>query len=212
MLTHSSLIAPLGDHRRNHIQPSKSRKRKRKSKEHEDDAPPPAPEVGKHILVGINAITRHLEALAARTVPSTFPDLVPSLGNAQPPRPLSVILLTHPKPSTSPAHAHFPTLLHLSNLQSPTPQATRLIPLSTSTDARLASTLHIPRVGALAVFADAPGAKALEAFVRQNVDVTTCAWIDEAADVKWSGVNVTSGVSTEKEKVGIVRDSKASKE
>jgi ribonuclease P/MRP protein subunit POP3 len=114
-------------------------------------------------------------------------------------RPLSMIILTHPKPSTSPAHAHFPTLVHLSNLQPPSSSprptnATRLIPLASSTDARLASKLHIPRVGALAIFADAPGAAALEAFVRQNVDVTACVWIDEAMAVEWRGVNVKAEV------------------
>jgi ribonuclease P/MRP protein subunit POP3 len=200
MLTCSSLIAPLGDHRRTHIHPSKDKKRKRKSKEDDNDAPPPpVPEIGKHILVGTNAVTRHLEALAARTAPSTFVDVVPEDESEEGhhlPRPLGIVLLTHPKPSTSLAHAHFPTLVHLANLKSPTSGATRLVPLATSTDTRLASTLHIPRVGALAVFAEAPGAKALEAFVRQNVDVTTCPWIDEATDVKWRGVNVTSGVGT----------------
>lgn len=119
-------------------------------------------------------------------------------------RPLSMIFLTHPKPAASPAHAHFPTLVHLSTLQSlsntttPAMTQTRLICLATSADTRLASALHIPRVGALAIFADAPGAKALEEFVRDNVDVTECKWLDEVMKAEWRGLNVKTEVSIAK--------------
>ena len=119
-------------------------------------------------------------------------------------RPLSMVILTHPKPSASPAHAHFPTLIHLSTLHNPVntipppaPQP-RLIPLASSADARLASALHIPRVGALAIFADAPGAKSLEDFVRDNVDVTEAKWLDEAMEAEWRGVNVKTEMSVAK--------------
>jgi ribonuclease P/MRP protein subunit POP3 len=112
-------------------------------------------------------------------------------------RPLSMVIITHPKPSASTAHAHLPTLVHLSTIKSPLDQATtgqlhatRLIPLASSTDARLASNLHIPRVGALTIFADAPGAKALENFVREKVGITACPFIDEALAAKWKGINV----------------------
>ncbi|KAH7065803.1 hypothetical protein BKA63DRAFT_608347 [Paraphoma chrysanthemicola] len=215
-----NLLAPLGEHRKTHIQPSKGKKRKRKSQEQKhsenqndtsaqhDSTPLPAPEIGKHILVGINSITRHLEALAARIAPPSMP-VAASRNDQQPqattdddnmddvendPNPLSILILTHPKPSLSPSHAHFPTLIHLSNLHPPsstTPSPpTLLIPLATPSDARLASTLHIPRVGALAIFAGAPGAKALEEFVREKVDVTECRWVDEAMGAEWRGVNV----------------------
>ena len=112
-------------------------------------------------------------------------------------RPISLIILTHPKPNLSPAHAHIPTLVHLSTLpptdSSPTHPPTRLIPLPTPADARLASKLHIPRVGALAVFAGAPGAKVLEEYVREHVEVTECKWVDEAMRAEWKGVNVGTG-------------------
>jgi ribonuclease P/MRP protein subunit POP3 len=111
-------------------------------------------------------------------------------------RPVSMVLITHPKPSTSIAHAHFPTLVHLSTLNSaPDPNTTRLVPLATSADARLSSALHIPRIGALAILANAPGAKALEDFVREKVDTTSCPWIDEAMAAQWRGVNVKSETS-----------------
>jgi ribonuclease P/MRP protein subunit POP3 len=228
-LTTNSLIAPLGEHRKTHIQPSKGKKRKRKSKDANDasttattEAPPPPPEVGKHILIGINSITRHLEALAAQHAPPSTPVVAANENldeQNEPLQPLSIVILTHPKPSSSPAHAHFPTLVHLSTLQAPssssaqttatttttnTAPPTRLIPMPSSTDARLASALHIPRVSALAIIADAPGAKALEAFVRDNVGATACAWIDEAVRAEWRGVNVRSEVVGGKQQTGKV--------
>ncbi|KAF2819470.1 hypothetical protein CC86DRAFT_460565 [Ophiobolus disseminans] len=201
-----NLLAPLGDYRRAHIHPSRGRKRKRKSTEHGNDpttieAPPP-PEIGKHILVGINSVTRHLEALAARNAPKSMPiaDEEKEDGESDDLRPLSMVILSHPKPSISPAHAHLPTLIHLSSLHppsaNPTSTTTRLIPLASSTDARLASALHIPRVGALAIFAPAPGAPALEAFVQDTVDVTACKWIDEAMAADWKGLTIKTEFAT----------------
>jgi ribonuclease P/MRP protein subunit POP3 len=194
-----SLLAPLGDHRKTHIDPIKGRKRKRQSKNESttSEPPPPSPEIGKHILIGINAVTRHLEALAARNAPATMLASADenSTSDDEPPRPISMVILTHPKPSLSPVHAHLPTLIHLSTLKTQIDtQPTRIVPLATSTEPRLSSALHIPRIGALAILANAPGAKALEDFVRENVDTTTCKWIDEAVGAEWRGVNVKSGV------------------
>jgi ribonuclease P/MRP protein subunit POP3 len=164
-------------------------------------------------------VTRHLEALAARNAPSTAPialaEKTPIEGSKQKPedpqdisdqgkqdgktqpgeglRPLSMVVLTHPKPSLYPAHAHIPTLLHLSTLSPPTSLTTiptRLVSLPTSMDALLASALHIPRVGALAICEGAPGAKALETYIRENLGVTECQWIEEAMSAEWRGVNV----------------------
>lgn len=101
----------------------------------------------------------------------------------------------------SPAHAHLPTLIHLSTLKpSSSDKTTRLIPLATSTDARLASALHIPRVGALAIFANAPGAKSCEDYVRSKVGVAECPWIDEAMSAQWKGTNVKTEYAAGKTK------------
>jgi ribonuclease P/MRP protein subunit POP3 len=166
------------------------------------DAPPPAPEIAKHVLVGINSVTRHLEALVVRNAPSTTPVATSKSQRLEYEngRPLSMVIVTHPKPAQSIAHAHLPTLVHLSALHSSstasppttTPTATRLISLATTTDARLASMLHIPRVGALAVFGGAPGARALEEFVRDRVGLTECKWIDEA--LEWRGANIKENI------------------
>lgn len=175
---------------------------------------PLPPELGKHILVGINSVTRHLEALAAsKALPAALEaargeEKDPGVGDElhaadedQDLRRFSMVIMTHPNPSLSPAHAHLPTLVHISTLSAAkatttvdpaTNLAARLVPLPTSTDSRLASKLHIPRVGALGIFEAAPGARALEEYVRQHVDLTECRWIDEAVHADWKGVNVKS--------------------
>ncbi|KAI4605705.1 hypothetical protein J4E80_010488 [Alternaria sp. BMP 0032] len=58
-----------------YIHPSKGKKRKRNTKANEDgpENTPPSPEIGNHLLVGINSVTRHLEALAAENAPTTAP-------------------------------------------------------------------------------------------------------------------------------------------
>ncbi|KAF9691808.1 hypothetical protein EKO04_010460 [Ascochyta lentis] len=205
-----NLLIPLGEHRKRHIQPSKGKKRKRDTKPAADDNHQPSPPaIGSHILVGLNSVTRHLEALAARTAPpnlaipeskasSTKDRTSAEAATKKQPeptlRPLSTVILTHPRPSLSPSHAHIPTLLHLATFQpNPGPHPpppTRLVALPTSTDARLASALHIPRVGALGIYDGAPGAKALEEYVRQHVGVTECLWIEEAMKPEWRGLNV----------------------
>jgi ribonuclease P/MRP protein subunit POP3 len=202
----NSLLAPLGEHRKTHIQPSRGKKRKRNSKVPPGDTRiPPAPVIGSHLLLGLNSVTRHLEALAASSAPPSVPvkdtdghtpnksDDTQKIAEATV-RPLSMVILTHPQPALSPSHAHIPTLLHLATLQ-PTPKTkvsepTRLIALATSNDARFANALHIPRVGAIGIYEGAPGAKALEDYVRKYVGLTECLWVDEAMKPEWRGLNV----------------------
>lgn len=199
------------------MHPSRGKKRKRATTQPDQDdstmaeTPPPRPAIGNHVLVGLNSVTRHLEALAAKTAPSTAlaacreqeQEGAKALAHNDL-RPLSMVVLSHPKPSLSPAHAHLPTLVHLCSLSRPcaTPDscktATRLVPLPTSADSRLASRLHIPRVGALGIYADAPGAKALEDYVREHVGVTECKWIDEAMSGEWRGMNVRNEMARAK--------------
>ncbi|KAG9376818.1 hypothetical protein A1F94_012418 [Pyrenophora tritici-repentis] len=180
-----NLVTPLGDHRHVYIHPSKGKKRKRNIKPDKDvstmaDTPPPPPEISNHLLVGLNSVTRHLEALAAKTAPSTAPSAPVSDSETNVLSPLSMVILTHPKPTLSPAHAHLPTLVHLATL----PPA--------STASRTAN--GIPRAGALAIYQGAPGAKTLEDYVREHIGVTQCPWIDEAMSAEWKGLNVKSEI------------------
>jgi ribonuclease P/MRP protein subunit POP3 len=205
-----SLVGPIGEHRKTHILPSKGRKRKRATNATPvEPSKVPSPTIASHILVGLNSVTRHLETQAASTAPPTAPINGTSIDeqdnptqtdqreSATPPRILSIVILTHPQPSLSPSHAHIPTLLHLANLRrdpgTMPAETTRLVCLATSNDARLANTLHIPRVGAIGILEGAPGAKDLEEYVRKHVGSTECAWVDEALRSEWRGLNVQQG-------------------
>jgi ribonuclease P/MRP protein subunit POP3 len=117
-----------------------------------------------------------------------------------------MIFICQPKLSQSIAHAHLPTLVHLSTFGASSntasaafSTATRLVPLPVSADTRLASCLGIPRVGAIAVFGGAPGARALEAFVRQKVGFVECKWIDEAIKAEWKDINVKNEEAAKKQ-------------
>lgn len=204
-----SLLTPLGEHRKAHIQPSKGKKRKRDMQSTSNGVSVPLPPaIGSHVLVGLNSITRYLEALAAGTVPpaasldkptaSEHEQTVPGNDIGQQTetflRPLGLVILTHPQPSLSPSHAHVPELLHLATVhpqsRNKSLESTRLVTLPTSNDARLASALHIPRVGAVGIFEGAPGAKALEDYARKHVGLTECPWIEQATKPEWRGLNV----------------------
>lgn len=201
-----NLIAPIGEYRKTHIHPSKGRKRKRCINAAPDESSRlPAPATASHVLIGLNSVTRHLETQAASTAPPTAPinettterdnpTQIDDKDSATSSRTLSVVILTHPQPSLSPSHAHIPTLLHLANLRrdpgTMPAEPTRLVCLATSNDARLASALHIPRVGAIGILEGAPGANALEEYARKHVGLTECAWVDEALKSEWRGLNV----------------------
>ncbi len=204
-----SLLVPLGEYRKTHIPSSKGKKRKRDTKSAPlDTLKPPVPAIGLHVLIGINNVTKHLETLAASAAPPSVPinesnvyeqeSSISDNGTRQRSKslvtPLSFVILTHPQPSLSPSHAHIPTLLHLATLQhhpeASSSEPTRLISLPTSYEARIASALHIPRVGAIGIYNGAPGAKALEEYVREHVGLTHCAWVDEALEPAWHGLDV----------------------
>ncbi|KAF2015203.1 hypothetical protein BU24DRAFT_173248 [Aaosphaeria arxii CBS 175.79] len=100
--------------------------------------------------------------------------------------PLPVVIIPHPTPSASLAHAHLPTLIYISSLD--TAQPTRLVCLPSSAETRLASALHIPRLGALAIKKDAPGAGPLIQYIREHVERVECPWIGEGLRAEWQGV------------------------
>ncbi|KAF2788214.1 hypothetical protein K505DRAFT_206165, partial [Melanomma pulvis-pyrius CBS 109.77] len=210
-----NLVEPLGHYRETHLPPSKGTKRKRhppSASSPDTSSPPPAPPaLTQHLLIGLNSITRHLSTLAAANAPSTTraPQLQPSppAGESVPKLPASepkslpkitLLILPTLTPSTSLAHAHLPTLLYLSSKPStvtttpstsPSPSPSpRLVTLPPSSEARIASALHIPRVGAIAVLEGAPGADTLVQYVREKVGVVECAWVEEGMRAEWRGV------------------------
>ncbi|KAF2497432.1 hypothetical protein BU16DRAFT_505789 [Lophium mytilinum] len=216
-----NLLTPIGRHRSTHIPPSKGRsnrisKRKRAAQDppsvpSQEPPPPPPPALSAHLTIGLNATTRHLEALAAQYGPSLkSPAKRSEAEQPAPPRALALVLIPHPNPPSSLIHAHIPTLVALSSppRQSSSGQESevdkvaaerqpaRLVSLPTSSEARLASALHLPRLSALGILEGAPGADALIEFVRQRVAFVEVGWLREAGLEEvgegggWGGIKV----------------------
>ncbi|ORY15158.1 hypothetical protein BCR34DRAFT_612328 [Clohesyomyces aquaticus] len=216
-----TIFTPIGDHRRTHRPPSKGKKSNKRKRAASNEEPiPPPPPVSNHILIGMNTVTRHLSALAATSCPSTLLASIssppaakhqdglhdlnpphepppPNHSHEPPPTPLSLLILPHPSPSSSLPHAHLPTLVHLASLTHPSPkksEPTRLVPLSSASEARLAAALHLPRVGAIGILESAVGegvgVDALVGYVREKVGRVECKWIEEAVGAEWKGVRI----------------------
>ncbi|KAF2270232.1 hypothetical protein CC78DRAFT_196022 [Lojkania enalia] len=211
-----NLLSPLGHHRKTHNPPSQGKKRKRKSKSKSstnndsvsaplDISTPPVPPLSKCILVGLNSVTRHMSSLASLSAPSaasaiTNPDKEQRTEkpSVEIPVPISVLIIPHLSPQSSLSHAHLPTLFYLSthsaqldsSIASSLTTPSRLIALPTSAEAKLASALHLPRVGALGILEGAPGAEALLNYVRDTVGDVECPWIEEGLKAEWKGVKV----------------------
>lgn len=147
---------------------------------------PPMPTVASHVLVGLNTVTRHLSDCAEKYAPRTVPAFQHHALESESPRRLSLIVLPHPMPSSSLPHAHLPTLAYLSSVRSDSP--TRLVALSTAFESRLASVLHLPRVGAIGILEGAPGADSVVDYVREHVEPVQCDWLEEAWKAEWKGL------------------------
>lgn len=75
-----SLLSPIGQHRSNHVIPSKGKRSKKRQREEEkkkeepeageNPSIPPTPEISSFIIVGLNNITRSLEALSQKSKPT----------------------------------------------------------------------------------------------------------------------------------------------
>lgn len=152
-------------------------------------------------------MTRHLSELAAKTAPKALAasqkpndpeELMSHESNhveirkrteEKSLRPVSIIILPHPHPTSSLPHAHLPTLVYLSSTKTDTP--TRLVTLQVKAESRLAEALQIPRVGAIGILEGTPGANALIDYVRTNVDPVQCKWIEEGLKAEWKGVKTS---------------------
>ncbi|KAF2715126.1 hypothetical protein K504DRAFT_396169 [Pleomassaria siparia CBS 279.74] len=191
-----NLIEPLGIHRKIYISPSAGKKRKRKEESNKESPPAPAPPLTHHLLIGLNSITRHLSAQAGvETSPylasaSKSESATPTTDKSSPSK-IAVLIIPTLTPSASLAHAHLPTLLHLSAARpsgSTHSALPRLVTLPPSSENRIASALHIPRVGAIAVLESAPGADFLIQYVREKVGFVECAYIDQGLKAEWKGI------------------------
>ncbi|KAL5351351.1 RNase P and RNase MRP subunit [Pseudogymnoascus australis] len=180
----TSFLSPIGHYRITHITPSKG-KRNKKAKRRElrsgaaqraqDEALVPPPELSSHILVGLNSITRHLEAQSRKACPPSLGMPIPI--SDSPGRHLAVVVTTWPSvPPILTSHLH--KLLQTSSLLHPNLPPTRLAILPRSSEKRLCSALGVPRAGFIGIFDSAPHATAVIDFCLANVpDLEVGEWL-----------------------------------
>lgn len=171
------------------MEPSKgkrSKKRKRKEAVSEDVvSKPPVPEISSFVLVGLNSITRHLEASSRFSKSKKAPEEPaaeatandPPISNdsketespepTQPPPHLTVLFLPTPPPPI--LQSLLPQLLTTASLAHPSHPATRLVTLPPTSHSRLSTALGIPRVSFIALLEGAPHSGALVELVRECV-------------------------------------------
>ena len=88
-------------------------------------------------------------------------------------------------------YTFLPSLIaQIAHTQSSHRPQTLLVPLSIHSEAKLSSALGIPRVGVVGVFEDAPGAEALQEYVRDNVALVDVPWVGEVGDGRWLGTRI----------------------
>ncbi|KAL9110436.1 MAG: hypothetical protein Q9227_004980 [Pyrenula ochraceoflavens] len=207
-----AILEPLGRYRAQFLNPSKgkraSKRRRRAQKDSPSSntrthspqfpAPPPPPDLSHTAIVGFNAITRHLEALAAASPPQSSPE-TPSSTTLPPP--LAALFYT---PTTLPpllTH-NLPLLTHLASFSHPsTTPPTRLIPLTLpSAPNALSTALHQPRVSFIGLFntptptiddddGSAP-VKTLINFCREKVPPIHVPWLENVEAGKYAKVRI----------------------
>ncbi|VUC21411.1 unnamed protein product [Clonostachys rosea] len=182
MRTLSSLLSSLGQHRRDHVKPSKGKraaKREKATTEQKDlikgQAIPEAPELGLKVDTGFNVITRNLEAKSrgeSQHTENTDGDFDMETNDAI----YSMVFVARGDQSSA-FNCQFPRMVAAATKDLPSDSRTRLVGFSKSCSERLSKSLHIARVSSVAIKRDAPGCKALWDFVREKVPPVDAAWL-----------------------------------
>ena len=180
----SSLLAPIGDYRRQYIQPSKgkrSRKRQRADCQglsmsgRKNDLPPyptlesvpPVPNVNGSVLIGFNSVVRYLEVTSQDSAGGLSIPRRNRNGDQDFRQPLAAIFVVN-------TGQHAAMHMHLSSLLSTTPTDTlgdpaiQLFILPKAAEVRFSTLLHLPRVHVIGLKSATPNAAHLFAYIRRN--------------------------------------------
>ncbi|KAJ5054461.1 uncharacterized protein L3040_000735 [Drepanopeziza brunnea f. sp. 'multigermtubi'] len=219
-----SLLAPIGHHRREHVAPSKGKRAQKRKRAEEKRAGmiaesppiPPLPEISQYVVVGLNSLTRHLEALSQKSKPqqqisnpnqdvdvenspaAQLPPPAQGETTAKPENPaqskhfsaifLPTSLSIHPRASI--LSAHLPALAHTASLAHPSLPATRLVQLPVDSEARLCEALGLPRVSFIGLVEGAPHSKSVVDVVRGGVKEVEVNWLEEAGVAVYKKVRI----------------------
>ncbi|KAK0722418.1 hypothetical protein B0T26DRAFT_739661 [Lasiosphaeria miniovina] len=179
------LLAPLGEHRKSYVTPSKGQRKRLRKPEAQGVAAaaaapsaPPVPGLSAYVDVGLSAISRNLQAVTDRAGDAELaPDETAT--SKKIPAPYSLVFVARSGQSSA-FHCHFPQMAALASKSRPAGKAIRLVGFSKSCEERLSAALGIPRVSSIALREDAPQAKGLVDFVREHVSPVEIAWLEES--------------------------------
>lgn len=182
---HSSVLSPIGQHRSNHVIPSKGKRdRKRKKQEIKEGAEKPmipeSPEIHAFVVVGLSSITRRLDSLSQKAKPGDNSNGKTDEKTAEtPPRRFSAIFTTHQIPKST-FSAHLPQLIYTASLAQPDLPAIRLVKLPEGCDAQLCKALGLPRASFIGLLDGAPHADALLKLVLESIAEVKVPWLEQA--------------------------------
>lgn len=126
-------------------------------------------------MVGLNAITRHLESVIAA-------------GSDKPDR-VAVIFL--PQPHDLVIYSHLPALCMLASKAGPNSSPIRLVHFKVKTEDKLVQALALPRVGVVGVFEDGANASVIE-YVRDRLPAIRAPLLDDANSGQYLAVKIGS--------------------
>ena len=152
-------------------------------------------EVQKHLLVGFNQVTRHLEKLSATSGKKHGFSAKATDGSSDAKlRHIAAVFLLRPLDDL--IYSHLPTLCHTATAAHPELPATRLVPLDPGVEKQVAAALgHSTRVSVLAILSgceEVPGAKPLIDYVQAHLEPIEVPCLKEALEGKWLGTNINT--------------------
>ena len=153
----------------------------------------------KHLTLGFNSTTRHLEALAQKSFPkeievqhailSNSPLLKANSGVPKDPKPMAAIFVSRiGQPSVM--YSHLPLLLKTAALASPSCARPRLVTLPKGAETRLGAAIGVPRVGLIGLLEDATPAVELIDFVRLHTPEFEESWLGRGAGKDYRPLNI----------------------
>ena len=214
----NSLLSPIGFHRKLYSNSSKgkrSKKRKRleaKTKNatamsEETAAIPPVPEISSHVIVGLSSITRYLEntcrgqiSISHESEPAEMPAAFEIdnkgviKGDVMEARNLAAVFVCRSS-QPSALHAHLPQLMATASVASPL-LPMRLVQLPQGCEARLCSSLGLPRASFVGLLEGAPHSQPVIDFVRERVPIIEVSWLREVQSARYMPVKINTICTT----------------
>lgn len=204
------LISPIGQYRRDHINPSKGKRSKKTSRKHKSEdkeattsseAPAPSiPEVSSYVVVGLNSILRRLESLSnlsrIRSAKSHELKLLEGDSNTKVDestsfkRFLAIFIVSLSQPVI--IEELLPQLVATASLASPTYPQTRVVRVPKEYHNQLRQCLGIPSVSIIGILDGAPLSKGLIEFIIEHVPENKLPWIGEAESVQYLPVKINA--------------------